>query len=200
MITVFLKLNQKHGAFLTKLREVDWIGMVLFLASTTGFLIPVTWGGVQYPWDSWRTLVPLIVCGAGMIGFVLYIEFVAANPLIRTSVFKNRSAAILYTATVIHGIILWAILYYLPLYFEAVKGFGPILTGVALFPWTFTVAPASIATGVAITILGTYRWANRAGWLLATLGMGVLIVIKVDTSTPAWILISLVGGIGTGIL
>ncbi|EMD86634.1 hypothetical protein COCHEDRAFT_1146356 [Bipolaris maydis C5] len=200
MITIFLKLNQKHGAFLTKLREVDWIGMILFLASTTGFSIPVTWGGVQYPWDSWRTLVPLIVCGAGMVGFVLYIEFVAANPLIRTSVFKNRSAAILYTATVIHGIILWAILYYLPLYFEAVKGFGPILTGVALFPWTFTVAPASIATGIAIAILGTYRWANRAGWLLATVGMGVLIVIKVDTSTPAWIFISLVGGIGTGIL
>ncbi|USP77217.1 hypothetical protein yc1106_04491 [Curvularia clavata] len=200
MITIFLKLNQKHSGFLAKLREVDWIGMVLFLASTTGFLIPVTWGGIQYPWDSWRTLVPLIVCGVGMCAFVLYIEFVAANPLIRTSVFKNRSAAILYICTVLHGIILWAILYYLPLYFEAVKGFGPILTGVALFPWTFTVAPASIATGIAIAILGKYRWANRVGWLLTTLGMGLLILIKVNTSTPAWIFLCLVGGVGTGIL
>lgn len=200
MIAAFLKLNQQQGHLLAKLREVDWIGMALFLTSTTGFLIPVTWGGVQYPWDSWRTLVPLMVCGVGMLAFVLYIEFVAANPLIRTSVFKNTSAAILFVATVIHGIILWAILYYLPLYFEAVKGYGPILTGVALFPWTFTVAPASIATGIAITILGTYRWANYLGWFLATLGMGLLIVIKVDTSTPAWVFLCLVGGIGTGIL
>lgn len=200
MIAVFLKLNQKHGGFLAKLREVDWVGMVLFVASTTSFLIPVTWGGVQYPWDSWRTLVPLIVGAAGMVGFVLYIEFVAANPLIRTSIFKNMSACLLYIATVIHGIILWAILYYLPLYFEAVKEFGPILTGVALFPWTFTVAPASIVTGIAIAVTGTYRWANSLGWLLATLGMGLLIVIKVDTSTVAWVFLCLVGGLGTGLL
>jgi hypothetical protein len=200
LITVFLKLNQKHGSFLAKLREVDWIGMALFLASTTGFLIPVTWGGVQYPWDSWRTLVPLIVCGAGMVGFVVYIEFFAVNPLIRTSVFKNMSAAILYVSTIIHGIILWAILYYMPLYFEAVKGFGPILAGVAMFPWTFTVAPASVATGIAIAVTGQYRWANRAGWFLATLGMGLLIVLKPNTSTVSWIFLNLVGGLGTGIL
>lgn len=200
LITIFLKLHQKHGSFLTKLREVDWFGMVLFLASTTGFLIPVTWGGVQYSWDSWRTLVPLIVSAAGLVAFVLYIEFFAANPLIRTSVFKNMSAAILYVATVIHGIILWSILYYLPLYFEAVKGFGPIITGVALFPWTFTVAPAAVVTGIAIAVTGTYRWANRAGWLLATLGMGLLILLKPNTSTVSWIFLSLVGGLGTGIL
>jgi hypothetical protein len=133
LITVFLTLNQKHGSFLARLREVDWFGMVLFLASVTGFLIPVTWGGVQYAWDSWRTLVPLIVSAAGMIAFVVYIEFYASKPLIRTSVFKNTSAAILYVTTVIHGIVLWALLYYMPLYFEAVKGFGPILSGVAMF-------------------------------------------------------------------
>ncbi|KAI4907442.1 hypothetical protein J4E90_009471 [Alternaria incomplexa] len=200
LVTIFLKLNQKHGTFFAKLREVDWIGMVLFLASTTGFLIPVTWGGVQYAWDSWRTLVPLIVCTIGMIAFGVYIEYFAANPLIRTSVFKNTSAAILYVSTVIHGIILWALLYYMPLYFEAVKGFGPILAGVAMFPWTFTVAPASVATGIAIAVTGQYRWANRAGWFLATLGMGLLIMLKPNTSTVSWIFLNLVGGVGTGIL
>jgi hypothetical protein len=30
--------------------------------------------------------------------------------------------------------ILWGILYYLPLYYEAVKEMSPILAGVALFP------------------------------------------------------------------
>ncbi|CAE7202030.1 hypothetical protein HRS9139_06860 [Pyrenophora teres f. teres] len=200
MTTIFLDLNQKHGAFLSKLRQVDWIGMVLFLASMTGFLIPVTWGGVQYAWDSWRTLVPLIVSAAGLIAFIAYIEFFASNPLIRTSVFKTKSAAILYISTVIHGIILWSILYYLPLYFQAVKGFSPILSGVALFPWTFTVAPASIGTGIAIAVTGTYRWANRAGWVFTTVGMGLLILLLPNTSTVAWVSLNLVGGVGTGVL
>jgi hypothetical protein len=200
LITAFLKLNVKHGSFLSKLKEVDWIGMTLFLASTTGFLIPITWGGVQYPWDSWRTLVPLIVCGVGMAAFVLHQEFIAKHPLIRTSVFKNLSAAILFLSTIVHGIILWAILYYMPLYYQAVKGMAPILTGVAMFPWTFTVAPASIATGIAIAVTGRYRWANRAGWALTTLGMGLLLLLKVHTTTVSWIFLQLVGGVGTGML
>jgi len=200
LITIFLQLHQKHGDFFSKLREVDWIGMVLFLASTTGFLIPVTWGGVQYPWDSWRTLVPLIVCAAGMVAFVIHVEFFAAHPLIRTSIFKNKSAAILYVTTTIHGVALWAILYYMPLYFEAVKGMGPILAGVSMFPWTFTVAPGSVATGIAIAVSGKYRWANWVGWFLTTLGMGLLIMLKPDTSTVAWVFLNLVGGVGTGML
>ena len=200
LITAFLKLNVKHGSFLSKLKEVDWVGMTLFLASTTGFLIPITWGGVQYPWDSWRTLVPLIVCGVGMVAFVLHQEYIAKHPLIRTSIFKNLSAAILFLSTIVHGIILWAILYYMPLYYQAVKGMAPILTGVAMFPWTFTVAPASIATGIAIAVTGRYRWANRSGWALTTLGMGLLLLLKVHTTTVSWIFLQLVGGVGTGML
>lgn len=200
LITIFLKLNQRQGDFLAKLREVDWIGMVLFLGSTTGFLIPITWGGVQYPWDSWRTLVPLIVSAAGIIAFIVHQEKFASHPLIRTSVFKTKSAALLYLTTVIHGIILWAILYFMPLYFEAVKGMGPIMAGVALFPWTFTVAPGAVITGIAIAVTGKYRWANWAGWFLTTFGSGLLIMLKPDTSTPAWIFLNLVGGVGTGML
>lgn len=200
LITFFLKLNQRHGAFLTKLKQVDWIGMALFLASLTGFLIPVTWGGVQYPWDSWRTLVPLIVCAVGMIVFVVHQEYLTKHPLIRTSVFKNRSAAILYTATVVHGIILWSLLYYLPLYFQAVRGMKPIMTGIAMFPWTFTVAPASVVTGIMIAKTGKYRSANQAGWFFTTLGMGLLLVMKSNTPTVAWVFLHLVGGVGTGVL
>jgi MFS family permease len=135
-----------------------------------------------------------------MVAFVLHQEFVAKNPLIRTSVFKSMSAAVLFASTIGHGIILWAILYYMPLYYQAVKGMAPILTGVSMFPWTFTVAPASVATGITIAVTGRYRWANRAGWFLTTLGMGLLLLLKVDTTTVAWIFLQLVGGFGTGIL
>ena len=147
MITLFLKLNFKTSSLWAKLRRVDWVGMVLFLGSTTGFLIPITWGGVQYAWDSWRTLVPLLVSVAGLISFVIHQEYIAPEPLIRMSVFKTRTSAITFLGTVIHGIMLWSSLYYLPLYYEAVKGMTPIMAGVALFPNTFTVAPAAGVSG-----------------------------------------------------
>lgn len=200
LITIFLQLNYKTSSFLAKLRRVDWLGMFLFISSTTGFLIPITWGGVQYPWDSWRTLVPLIVCAFGLIGFIVHQERFAVEPLIRTSVFKNRTAAITYLSAVIHGIILWSILYYLPLYFQAVKGMTPIMSGVAIFPWTFTVAPAAGIAGFTIAKTGNYRTITWVGWFLSTFGNGLLIYLKTETNTVSWIFLNLVGGVGTGML
>jgi hypothetical protein len=201
MITLFLKLNHmKSAPFIEQLRRVDWVGSILFIGSTTSILIPISWGGVMYPWDSWRTLVPLIVGFAGLIAFVLYEIYIAKEPMIRLAIFGNRSSSLVYLQTFIHGMILWSLLYYGPIYFEAVKGFSPILSGVAMFPETFTVAPASIIVGILTSVTGRYRWALWSGWVLTTLGMGVMYLQDVHTSTAAWIFLNLTPGLGTGIL
>ncbi|KAL8730754.1 MAG: hypothetical protein Q9166_003824 [cf. Caloplaca sp. 2 TL-2023] len=199
-VPLFLKLAFKPASLTAQLARVDWFGSFIFIASTTAFLIPITWGGVSYPWTSWHTLVPLCLGIAGLVTFVAYEEVVATEPLIRLVIFKNRTAAVSYVTTVIHGMILWSLLYYLPLYYEAVKGFSPIVSGVALFPETFTVAPASMVVGILITVTGRYRWAIWAGWVLSVLGTGLLYLLDVRTSTVAWIFLNLVGGLGMGML
>ncbi|KAL8697132.1 MAG: hypothetical protein Q9224_002454 [Gallowayella concinna] len=199
-VPLFLRLAFKPTSFAAQLARVDWFGSFLFIASTTSFLIPITWGGVSYPWTSWHTLVPLCLGIAGLISFVAYEELVATEPLIRMVIFKNRTAAVSYIETVIHGMILWSLLYYMPLYYEAVKGFSPVISGVALFPETFTVAPASIVVGILITVTGRYRWAIWSGWVLTVLGTGLIYLLDVDTSTVEWIFLNLVGGLGMGML
>ena len=166
------------------------------------FLIPLTWGGVMYPWDSWRTLVPLLAGVAGLIAFAAYEALWIKNgdAIIPTAIFATRTAVVSYAGTVLHGLTLWCALYYMPLYFEAVKGYTPIVAGVSLFPDTFTVAPSAMIIGFLVTKTGRYRWAIWLGWLLSTLGMGLLCLLDVDTSIPAWIFLLLVSGLGLGIL
>lgn len=200
LIAAFLTLAPLSGDFYTKLRRVDWVGCVLFVGSTVGFLIPLTWGGVMYPWSHWRTLVPLLVSIAGLIAFIVWEERFATEPLIPFRVMKNRTAAANYLGTFLQGLILWCQLYYMPLYYEGVHNFSPIVSGVALFPTTFTVAPAAIFVGLLVTLTGRYRWAIWAGWFFTTLGCGLQILLDVNTSVPAWIFIDLVPGIGTGML
>lgn len=200
LIAVFLILAPLGGDFYTKLRRVDWVGCVLFVGSTVGFLIPLTWGGVMYPWSHWRTLVPLIVSIAGFIVFIVWEERFATEPLIPFRVMKNRTAAANYLGTFLHGLVLWCQLYYMPLYFEGVHNFSPIVSGVALFPTTFTVAPAAILVGLLVTLTGRYRWAIWIGWFFTTLGCGLQVLLGVKTSMPAWIFIDLIPGIGTGML
>jgi hypothetical protein len=104
LIALFLRLNHKTSTFADKLRRVDWIGGVMFIGSMTGFLIGLSWGGVMYPWSSWRTLVPLIVCGFGLVAFIVYEEWLmkqGREPLIRLDVMKNRTAAVTYFGTFI---------------------------------------------------------------------------------------------------
>jgi hypothetical protein len=91
-------------------------------------------------------------------------------------------------------------LYYLPLYYEAVKEMSPIMAGVAVFPQTFTVAPASVAVGIIGTVTGRFRWAVWSGWVLMTLGMGLMYLLDVHTSTVKWVFINLVAGLGAGML
>ncbi|KAI4143188.1 MAG: hypothetical protein L6R39_004666 [Caloplaca ligustica] len=129
-----------------------------------------------------------------------YEEVVAAEPLIRPAIFKNRTSAVSYLSTIVHGMILWSLLYYLPLYYEAVKGFSPIISGVALFPQTFTVAPACVVVGILITVTGRYRWAIWSGWVLTVVGTGLLYLLDVHISTVGWIFLNLVGGLGMGML
>lgn len=173
---------------------------MLFIGSITSFLVPISWGGVMYDWSSWKTLVPLLLGLAGIVGFALYEYHLSEEPLIRPSIFANRTLIIGYASTVIHGIVLWSLLYYQPLYFEAVKDLNQVMSGVALFPASLTVAPAGVATGIIITKTGTVRWPVRVGWLLATAGIGSLICLEVDSSTAVWVSVELVTGLGLGIL
>jgi len=211
-VPLFLKLYFKQSPWIVQLKRVDWIGSFIFIASSTSFLIPITWvcpEHIQHFVDtyfsrvesrSWRTLVPLILGTCGLIGFALFEEYVAAEPLIRLIVFKNWTAAVTYAGTFLQGMILWSLLYYLPLYYEAVKGQTPIIAGISIFPETFTVAPAAVVVGILITKTGRYRWAIWGGWVLTNLGTGLLYLLDVHTSTVRWIFINLVSGLGLGML
>ncbi|KAL3486595.1 major facilitator superfamily domain-containing protein [Aspergillus germanicus] len=200
IVPLFMKLNLVKGTIAKKLRRIDWLGTVWFIAATTSFLIPVTWGGIQYPWDSWRTIVPLIVGVVGFAGFIVYENYVPPEPTFRLHLLRSYNMAYSLYATLINAMIVYGLIYFLPLYFEATKGYNPIITGVALFPATLTVAPASIIAGAIITKTGDFKIITCIAWMIATLGLGVMILLDVDTTIPQWIFLTLCTGIGLGIL
>ncbi|KAG6358659.1 hypothetical protein INS49_012177 [Diaporthe citri] len=200
LVVLYMHLHFVPSSLVEKLRAIDWVGSFLFIASCTAFLLGLTWGGVQFSWGSYQTLVPLILGAAGSVAFVVYEGYVAANPIIPLVLFQNRTTVVSFVGTVPAGLILWCILYYMPLYFQAVHNYSPVISGVALFPLTFTIAPAAIACGSLITKTGKYRWATWAGWGLSTLGLGLFCILDVGTSIPGWVFITLVPGLGLGFL
>ena len=206
-LCLFLHLQQtiQKSGLGSKLAHLDYVGAAVFLIFSSAFLLPITLAGTLAPWASVPILLPFILGFLGLILFTYHQKRLSlhpskTSPLIRLSIFSNRTTLIGHSGTFIHGILLWTILYYLPLYYEGVLGFSPLQAGVAAFPETFTVAPAAIVAGLIISRTGAYVWALRAGWILTTLGMGLLCLLGRDTPVFAWILLNLVPGIALGML
>jgi hypothetical protein len=111
----------------------------------------------MYDWSSWRTLVPLLLGAFGLTLFIIYSIYISPLPLITRTLFNTPTAIVAYIGTFVQGLIVWSLLYYMPLYFEVAKNYSPINSGVAIFPFTFTVAPAAVVVGLVITKTGRYR-------------------------------------------
>ncbi|CAG1971742.1 unnamed protein product [Fusarium graminearum] len=204
MIPITMRIKRKEDASVnTKIKEFDWIGTIIFVASLKSFLIPLSWGGIMYDWSNPRTVVPLVFGILSIIAFGVHIKFCRrysrCDPLLRPSLFTSLTALSAYFATIIHGIIVWCLVYYDPLYHE-IRGSSPITAGVAVLPFTGTVAPAAVVVGLLITKTGTYRPFIWAGWTLVPLGMGLMMLLEKDTETYKWVIIYLTGGLGLGIL
>ena len=162
-VFIFLRLNKPPGSIYFKVLSFDWCGAILLTASATSCLLAVSWGGVIFVWSSYQTILPLSLGVFGMVSFICFENYLAPEPLIRLAIFMHRTAMVSYFGTFIHGVVLWCLLYYLPLYYEGVKDYTPTIVGVSVFPETFTVAPASIIVGIAISITGRFRWAIWSG-------------------------------------
>ncbi|CAK7209612.1 hypothetical protein SBRCBS47491_000502 [Sporothrix bragantina] len=199
-VVLFLHQAKIPGGILHKLGRFDWVGSVLFTAASTAFLYGLTTGGVANPWSSYKVLVPLIIGPVAVIFFGYYEFYWAKEPIINRRIFNNRDMLLTYVMTVLHGAILWSLLYFLPLYYQGVQGYKPIISAVAVLPETLTVAPAAAAVGIIAGITGHYRWSLWVGWFLTTLGSGLLLLLGPNTSIPAWIWLNVPVGIGSGML
>lgn len=91
-------------------------------------------------------------------------------------------------------------MYYLAFWLIVAKQMSNVLAGVGLLPFGLTVVPVSGITGIIISKTGRFQWAIWTGWILATLGTGLLVWLHQHASTPAWVFIFLVTGMGQGFL
>ncbi|KAL3497165.1 major facilitator superfamily domain-containing protein [Aspergillus germanicus] len=200
-IGMFLRLQRRKRTLGEKLALFDFLGSFLFIASVTAFLIPVTWGGVQYAWDSWRTVVPLVLGALGLVAFVGYEILIARSAesscteerspnrrrrplLIPPSVLPSLTTLTLYTTSTFHGLTLFTLVYYMPEYFQSVKSYTPVIAGVASLPGTITTVPCAILVGV-VEGTSVVQWVFIQG--VSGLGIGCLfpsISIAVQASVP----------------
>jgi hypothetical protein len=89
-------------------------------------------------------------------------------------------------------------MFYLPLYYEVVKSYSPVLAGAALLPQCALSGGVSAIAGIVIAKTGAIKGISLVGWLAFVYGLAQMNVLDKNTTVLGWILLNIPASIGNG--
>ena len=195
-----LRSMELDNSLVTSLKRLDWIGMNLSVVGITIFVIPLSWAGALYPWASWRTILPMLLGVAILIVFVIYEAYPAA-PIVPHRLFRSRTANMTMVGGFVHGMTLFSILQYLPLFYQALELETIIGSAVSLLPTSITSVVIAAGSMILISVVrGGYRWVIRSAWIVLTLGTGLLALLDLNSSSSKRFGLPVLWGVGVALL
>ncbi|KAK4167236.1 putative transporter [Cladorrhinum sp. PSN259] len=198
VLAFVLRLHNPRTPMRQGLAAVDWLGSVTVIGATLMILFGLEFGGVTYPWSS-ATVICLIIFGAITTGLFVLIEWkVAKFPLMPLRLFKSRSSVASFGVAAFQAIVFISGSYYLPLYFQAVLGASPLMSGVYILPFVLSLSVVSAITGGIIKKTGRYLECIVGGMAIMTIGFGLFINLEPKANWPKIIIYQIIAGVGVG--
>ncbi|KAK6007776.1 hypothetical protein QM012_004590 [Aureobasidium pullulans] len=183
------------GAFL---RGLDLIGFALFAPAIIQLLLALQWGGTTYPWNS-STVIGLFCGGAATaLVFSIWEYFKGDDAMIPFSMVRRRifwSSCLTVFFTFASMLI---VNFFLPEYFQAVRGASPTMSGVDLLPSIISQMIFAIVSGILVRKVGYFLPFSIACGILTAISCGLLSMLGPHTSMGKWIGYQILGGVGRG--
>ena len=131
-----------------KVLQLDLIGCGLFVASIIMVLLALEWGGNQYPWNSPTVIGLFVGFGSTILGFAIWELHKGDQAMIPFSVLRQRPIlfSVLFGFLLLGSYVIPA--YYLPEWFQIVKGVDPTHSGIMMLPLVISQILGSIFSGV----------------------------------------------------
>jgi len=154
----------------------------------------------SHPWGSPPT-IGLLSAAAALIGyFVIHERFVASDPLMPLSLWRNRSVAGANVVSALLASAMFAVFYATTLYMQQVLHYSALRTGLAYVPFGLSIlVAAGIAPG--LVSLAGIRITSVAGSVVSLAGLGLLARVPASGHLLTDIVLPLVTiGLGAGVV
>ncbi|KAH6989227.1 major facilitator superfamily domain-containing protein [Ilyonectria sp. MPI-CAGE-AT-0026] len=196
-----LKVDIQKEPIVEGLRALDWTGFGLIIGGTICFLYGLEAGsGGLAPWGSAKVIC-LIVFGLLILAlFMVWEAKFAQNPVIPIRIFQKTTNIASFTVSCLHAFIFISYDFFLPLYFQVILGFKPIISGITLFALILPLSFLTLIGGLVTRKTGHFVIVIIAGTILMTLGNGLFISLGTDTNWPKIIIFQILAGSGAGVL
>jgi EmrB/QacA subfamily drug resistance transporter len=197
IIALIVVASQVPGTLSRVHHTIDYLGTAVLSLAATSFILLTSLGGTTYGWNSAPIWI-LGIAGVVLVGAFVAVERRAAEPVLPLHLFKLRAFSVTSVVGFIVGFAMFGAITYLPAFYQVVRGVSPTLSGVRLLPLMAGLLIVSIGSGQVISRTGKYRFWPIAGAGLMTLGLYLLSLVGVGTSSLLGALYMLVLGMGIG--
>ncbi|KAL8675343.1 MAG: hypothetical protein Q9168_000300 [Polycauliona sp. 1 TL-2023] len=201
-IALFFKSpkRQKQASigFKARSRQFDPIGTALFLPAIVCLLLALQWGGAKYAWSNGRIIALFVIAGFLIVGFITMQFIQGDNATIPIRIVKKRSVAAASWYTLCLGGSFFILIYFVPLWFQAIKGVSATKSGIMVLPMILSLVIISVVSGIAVTTLGYYTPFMIISSVFMSIGVGLMSTWKSDTNHSMWIGYQVIFGLGIG--
>ncbi|RBR09788.1 hypothetical protein FVER53590_13319 [Fusarium verticillioides] len=162
------------------------------------FYINLPWGGTQYSWSSGKVIGPLVLGIVLLVAFFVVQVWRADKATIPPRIFRQRTIVSACIFTLLLNAAYFAIVFYIPIWFQAIKGVSAVKSGIMCLPMILSVVIFSLVAGGGVTVIGHYVPFAYASCILTTIGAGLITTFDTDTGHPKWIGYQFLFGAGVG--
>ncbi|KAF4582284.1 MFS multidrug transporter [Ophiocordyceps camponoti-floridani] len=186
--------------WLAKVKQIDFLGAFVLILAVVALLVGLD-SGSNLGWSHVVTIVSLALSIPCFVVFVFIENKVAAHPFAPGRIIFHRNLFACYLSNFFGSAGYFGAVFFLPLYIQAVEGYGATMSGVLLVPAMICNVIASLLGGWVIKRTGRFYWVTVGGF-------GVLLFSMLPLMLSTWLkslpgaLLGLVlnaGGSGCGI-
>ena len=192
------KLDEAASGWVAKLKQLDPIGSLIFFPGVICLILALQWGGAEYTWKDARIIVLLVLSGVLCLTFVGIQIWKKEGATVPPRLVKQRSIAAAMWFAFFNGAGLMVAMYYLPIWFQAIKGVSAVRSGIMLLPMILSTTFASISSGFLVSKLGYYTQFFLFSSVTTSIGAGLLTTLSPTTGQAKWIGYQVLFGVGFG--
>ncbi|KAI4781339.1 hypothetical protein E4T52_03717 [Aureobasidium sp. EXF-3400] len=182
-----------------KMASLDFVGLLLFAPATIIILLALQWGGLVYAWGS-ATIVGLFVGAAVLTAiFAFWQRHKGDDAMIPPKLFTQRVVFFACLTELFAMGTVYVATYYLPQWFQIVKGVSPIRSGVMYLPLSMSDVASALMVGILLPYVGLTNPFILAGTTLLAVGSGLLSTLSTSSGSQYWIPYQILPGMGAGI-
>ncbi|KAF4335426.1 ABC transporter [Fusarium beomiforme] len=193
------KTSPHDSSWISYVNDLDPIGTLCFLPGVVCLLLALQWGGTKYPWCSGKVIGPLVLAVVLLAAFITVQVWKGDKATVPPRIFRQRTLVSASVFTLLLSAAYFAIVFYIPIWFQAIKGVSAVKSGIMCLPMILSVVIFSLVAGGGVTTIGYYVPFAYASCILTTIGAGLITTFDTNTGHPKWIGYQFLFGAGVGL-